>query len=218
MIKKLTFLSILVWCFVLPSFGNDGKVEVKLDVEEVPHLKKWGENARELMLKWYPRILNIIPTKDHKAPGTVTLKIRKSDKGIAFASGAKITVSSHWIEKHPGDIGLVVHELVHVIQKYRGKNPGWLVEGIADYIRWGIYEGKTLDRFNRPKKKQAYTQGYQSAAGFLLWLETEKAAGIVSKLNTHMRQGTYKDELFKDIAGSTLDELWDEYAGLREGA
>ena len=209
--EKNVLVSMLLLCFSFQLLGNDGKVEVKLDVSEVPHLKQWGEDAKALMIKWYPRIINIIPTKGYKIPKVVTLKIRKSDKGIAFASGAKITVSSHWIEKRPKDIGLVVHELVHVVQRYRGKNPGWLVEGIADYIRWGLFEGKTLDRFNRPKKKAGYKGGYQAAAGFLLWLETDKAPGIVNKLNTQMRLGQYSDELFKTYAGKTLDELWNIY-------
>ena len=208
--KKIS-ISLLLLCFTFNLFGNDGKVEIHLDVSEVPHLKKWGEDAKALMVKWYPRIVNIIPTKDHKNHRVITLKIRKSDKGIAFASGAKITVSSNWIEKHPKDMGLVVHELVHVIQKYKGRNPGWLVEGIADYIRWGLYEGKTLDRFNRPKKKQGYKGGYQTAAGFLLWLESDKAPGIINKMNTKMRQGQYSDNLFKTYTSKTLDELWSEY-------
>ena len=46
-------------------------------------------------------------------------------------------------------IGSVVHELVHVVQEYgrarrenpeATRSPGWLVEGLADYIRWFLYE------------------------------------------------------------------------------
>ena len=33
-----------------------------------------------------------------------------------------------------------MHELVHVVQQYRRRPPGWLVEGIPDYIRWYLYE------------------------------------------------------------------------------
>jgi hypothetical protein len=48
--------------------------------------------------------------------------------------------------------GAVVHELVHVVQSYgrvrrtdpdATRAPGWLVEGIADYIRWFLYEPET---------------------------------------------------------------------------
>ncbi len=37
----------------------------------------------------------------------------------------------------------MVHETVHCVQRYRGRgNPGWLVEGVADYVRFFKYEPK----------------------------------------------------------------------------
>ena len=40
---------------------------------------------------------------------------------------------AQWISDHPDDFGMVIHELIHVIQAYpaAGDKPGWLVEGIA---------------------------------------------------------------------------------------
>ena len=35
----------------------------------------------------------------------------------------------------------MIHETCHVVQRYRGRgNPGWLVEGVADYVRFFVYE------------------------------------------------------------------------------
>jgi hypothetical protein len=53
-----------------------------------------------------------------------------------------ITISGKWITEHPDDLGMVIHELVHVVQGYPNSRhkAGWLVEGIADYIRWWRYE------------------------------------------------------------------------------
>jgi len=212
MTKNLVLAVLLVVSF---AFAANAKVIVHLDVSDVndvPKLVEWGNQAKELIEQWHQRIANLIPTKGFDAPAEVWLRIRKSDRGIAGTSGGRITVSSGWIEKHPEDIGLVFHELVHVIQDYKGGGPGWLVEGIADYLRWAIYEGRSQDWFPLTDKAQGYKESYRVAGGFFLWLESDRCPGIVNKLNAGLRKRTYKDEaLFKQEAGSTIDELWDGY-------
>jgi hypothetical protein len=211
---------------ILISFGSiaplsafaesmGAKVVVYLDVNDVndsPKLVEWGKTAKVLIEQWHQRTVNLIPTKGFDVPTEVWLKIRKSNRGIAGTSGGHITVSSGWIEKHPEDIGLVFHELVHVIQDYKGIDAGWLTEGIADYLRWAIYEGKPQDWFPFTDKPQGYKDSYRVAGGFLLWLETDACPGIVNKLNTRIRKRTYKDEtFFEKETGRTLDTLWTDY-------
>lgn len=191
--------------------ADDAPLRVELDVSEVPHLSQWGEEAKAIILEWHPRICSLLPTEGVKPAREITLKLQKSDHGIAGTSGTTITVSSHWIEKHPDDLGLVFHELVHVIQAYPSGKPWWLTEGIADYLRWGIYEGKEPKWFSRPKEPEGYKKGYQVAAGFLLWLESEISPGIVEKLNTAMRRGEYSEDLFKTETERSINELWDNY-------
>ena len=120
---------------------------------------------------------------------------------------------SGWIEKHPDDIGLTVHELAHVIQSYPPGGPGWITEGIADYVRWAIYEKKPQAWFPRPidARKDGYLKSYRVAAGFFLWLETEKSPDIVKKMNTTMRKGKYSDSFFEKETGSSLPALWKMY-------
>jgi len=194
-----------------PVLADDSSIHVELDVSEVPQLKTWGEDAKALLVQWHPRIANLLATKGVTPPRTIALKLRKSDKGVGATSGTTITVSSHWIDKHPDDFGLVLHELVHVIQSYPSGKPWWLTEGIADYLRWAIYEEKDQKWFPRPKEKQGYKKGYRVTAGFLLWLESDIAPGIVKKLNTAMRNGKYSADLFHTETGQSLDELWDAY-------
>ena len=210
--KPLSAVAFVCGClFVSLAQGDEFAVRIELDTSEVPHLQKWGEDARTLLLCWYPRIDNLLVTKGFKSSRSVKLTIRKSDEGVAATSSNSIVVSSHWIEKHPEDVGLAVHELVHVIQAYPNGQPGWVTEGIADYIRWAIYEGKPQSWFSRPKKPQGYKDAYRVAAGFLLWLESDRSPGIVKKLNTAMRRGAYSDGLFADETGQALDALWDAY-------
>lgn len=59
----------------------------------------------------------MVASKGFVPPSEMELVFRKSNEGIGGTSGNRIVVSSHWIEKHPEDIGLVVHELVHIIYR-----------------------------------------------------------------------------------------------------
>ena len=72
-------------------------------------------------------------------------------RGVAATRGTQVQCSADWFRRNlRGEAkGAVVHELVHVVQQYgraRTTNPdavrppGWLTEGIADYIRWYLYE------------------------------------------------------------------------------
>ena len=211
--RNSLLLLVLVAIPFLPALAADAPVQVELDTSEVPHLTSWGEDAKALIVKWHPRITELLATKGVTPRSKISLKLRKSDKGVGASSGTKITIQSHWIEKHPGDLGLVLHELVHVIQAYPSPKPWWVTEGIADYLRWAVYEEKPQSWFPRPKKEQGYTKGYRVAGGFLLWLESGKAPGIVRTMNTAMRNQTYADDLFHAETGQTLDELWDAYVG-----
>ncbi len=195
---------------------------VELDTSETANLQEWGEKAKQLVEEWYPRMDNLLPTAGFQAPRKVRLVFRKSDDGIAGTAGDTIYIMSGWIEKNPGDIGLVAHELVHVIQSYpRRTGPGWVTEGIADYLRWAVFEGKPLawfpvprSRGNRPVER-GYEQSYQITAGFFLWLESDLVPGIVNRLNTAMRRRTYSAELFQEATGQTLDDLWGRYMEFR---
>ena len=192
------------------------KVVVHLDVNDVndsPKLVEWGKTAKTLIEEWHQRTANLIPTKGFNPPTEVWLKIRKSNRGVAGTSGGHITVSSGWIEKHPEDLGCVHHELVHVIQDYKERRvPGWVTEGIADYLRWGIYDGKPLDWFPFSDKPQGYKDSYRVTGGFFLWLESDVCPGIVNKLNTAIRKRSYADETwFEKQTGRTIDSLWADY-------
>jgi hypothetical protein len=212
----LATTALVLFCMPLGmARGDDPAVVVQLDVSEVPELQAWGETARDLLVRWHPRIVNLLPSEGFVAPRRIELTLRKSDQGVGGTSGQRIVVSSHWIEKHPEDLGLVIHELVHVVQGYPKPHPGWITEGIADYVRWAIYEGKPLAWFPAGRKPDGYLAGYRVAAGFFLWLESDAAPGIVKKLNTRMRKQTYDDALFEEATGKTLDVLWGEYVKAR---
>ncbi len=187
-------------------------VEVEIDVTDAPDATAWGEKAKGVVQTWYPKVAAMLATEGYTPAKKIKLVFKKSVRVPAFASGNTITISNDWITKHPDDLGMVVHELTHVIQHYpRSKvNNGWVVEGLADYIRFFKYEpGPSIGRFNPDKAK--YTDSYRTTARFLAWIEKTHDKAIVAKLNEACRLGKYKPEIFKDATGKTVDELWDEF-------
>ncbi len=198
--------------------GLADRVVVKLDASATPELAAWGQQAQPLLEEWYPALCNLLPTRGFIPPRTVYLTLQKSDSGIAATSGDHLVVSSNWIEKHSEDLGVVIHEAVHVVQSYKVNSQGWLTEGIADYLRWAIFEGKPLDWFPVSKKPEGWLEGYRVTAGFLFWLESDLAPGIVKRLNTALRRDAYDPALFKQQTGYTLPELWRKYVQERTKA
>ena len=133
-------------------------------------------------------------------------------KGVAYTSGNVITIAAKWVQRHPDDFGMVAHELTHVVQSYRDtpRDAGWVVEGMADYVRFFKYEPDAdLGRVNTGKA--GYRDGYRTAAKFLSWIEKTHDKDIIAQLNQALRDSEYKESLFKKATGKSLDDLWDEF-------
>jgi len=178
------------------------KVKITVEFDEVPDVQEWAEKARDLCEKWYPVLSEALASKDFTPPREVRLVFKDEKKGIAYTTGAKITIVADWIRKHPDDFGMVIHELCHVVQSYKG-GVGWLTEGIADYVRTS-----STSRNRRRRKissKASYKDGYKTSATFLAWLEKSKDKEIVRKLNELLRTGKYKEDVFKEWTGSDLE-------------
>ncbi len=145
------------------------------------------------------------------------MKLSNTYNGVAATGGGRIQGSVKYFKAHQDDVGAMVHETVHVVQSYRrGNNPGWLVEGIADYIRCIKYENGKLRRINPDRAR--YDGSYQITAAFLDYVEQEIRQGdqAALALNAALREGKYTQDLFKDFTGKTLGELGDAWkASLR---
>ena len=130
------------------EFG--GKYTCTLDTTEAPDLTTWA-NAKiaPVVKEWYPKIVEMLPSDGYEAPTKFSITFTPKYKGVAATSGTKIVGSLPFFTAHPDDVGAIVHEMVHVVQQYgraRRANPdaqrppGWLVEGIPDYLRWYKFE------------------------------------------------------------------------------
>jgi len=135
--------------------------------------------------------------------------------GVAATSGDIIRFNPKWLSDHPEDIDVVTHEAMHIVQNYgSGGGPGWLTEGIADYVRYVYGVNNTAGKWSLPEfsEKQNYKNSYRITARFLVWLEKNVSPTIVNDLDAAMRQHTYTPEIWKTLAHKTLDELWADYA------
>jgi hypothetical protein len=84
------------------------------------------------------------------------------------------------------------------------------VEGIADYVRWYKYEPENKRTKPDPARATA-RDSYRTTGAFLFWASNKYDANLVPKLNAAFGSNTYKESLFKDYTGKTLDELNDEW-------
>jgi hypothetical protein len=198
---------------------------VTINVTPAPDLENW---AREKLLPvcemWYPQIVAMLPSDGYRAPDRFTIEFHANvQRGIpAYASGGKIVCNAEWFRKNvAGEArGAVVHEMVHVVQNYGlperrkppgAKNPGWMVEGVADYIRWFLYEPEARGAEIHEPSKARHDASYRTTANFLNWVTNTYDKEIVKKMNAAMRQGRYSDGLWKEFTGKSVEELADEW-------
>ncbi len=172
----------------------------------------FAEAAEKMMKDWYPRVRQILGV-DYATAEEITLRFRDYD-GVARTTGATIEASTRFFAKHPDDVGAILHEMVHVIQAYPPGSPGWLVEGIADYVRYYHYEPAKGAAF-RARPGQSYRAGYNPAAALLASAQAGKPKAIVAELNRRGHAGKLTEEAFREVVGQTPDEVWAGVAGNR---
>lgn len=105
--------------------------------------------------------------------------------------------------------GVIHHEIAHVWQWYGNGKVPMLLEGIADFVR---LKARYLDpNWVKPGGGEKWDEGYAVTAyiNFLDYCNSLKD-GFVADWNGKMRNG-YSDELFVELLGKTVDQLWKDY-------
>jgi hypothetical protein len=185
----------------------------EVDVSEVPDdafAAEWVEQARTLCDDWCPVMCRFLAVESWKPPEKIRLIVKKDMRAPALRTGSQIHISYRWIQQHPDDLGMVIHELTHAIQDYPPNQPGWLVEGIADYIRYWRYEPE-LRRPRIDPLKANYREGYGTTAAFLAWIVSKHDRRLILRLDAALRTNRYDPSLFKEATGKELDALWEEF-------
>jgi hypothetical protein len=170
------------------------------------------QKLEDVFFKVYPQLADSFNKKTLRK---VTFVIDPEYKGVAATSGGVVSYSPEWFRKHPEDVDVVTHEVMHIVQAYpNGSEPGWLTEGIADYVRYAFGVDNAGANWKLPPyaASQSYTQSYRITARFLAWLEKKVKPGIVKALDGSMRSQKYTPQIWQTLTGKSLDELWSSYA------
>jgi hypothetical protein len=210
---------------------TDGRCTITIDTSGSPDLKDWAEHKlAPLLAEWYPKIAAMLPSDGDEPPKAFSVILRPGD-GVAATGGTRITANSRWLknELNREALGALLHEEVHVLQQYRrprrdnpdaprARPPGWLVEGIPDYIRWFIYEPQSHGADitwmrGRRNLSLRYDARYRVTANFLDYVinHYDKDKTLLIKLNAACRDGKYNDDLWKGYTGKTLPDLNEEW-------
>ncbi|HEV3120878.1 MAG TPA: basic secretory protein-like protein, partial [Isosphaeraceae bacterium] len=184
-------------------------VEFIVDVTDAPEMREWAESVARICARAYPMINEELKSNGFKARHVITMRLSSDYTGVAAASGGHITGSVKFFKEHPDDVGAFVHETAHIVQAYRGNNPSWLTEGIADYVRFFKFEPGKLGPID--PERAHYNQSYRVSAAFLAYLTDNYDKRTVLKLNTILREGQYKAEAFEQLTGKTLEQLDEEW-------
>ncbi len=202
-----------------------GKYQIVIDTTETPDLADWATKELAPVVKeWYPKLVNMLPSEGYEAPTRVSITFSADMQGVAATGGTRVRCAATWFSRNlQGEAkGAVVHELVHVVQNYgiarrnnpgATRTPGWLVEGICDYIRWFLYEPQThgADITSRNIANARYDGNYRISGNFLNWVVGTYDKDLITKLNAAAREGRYTEDLWKTITGHTVQELGDEW-------
>ncbi|MEH6406222.1 MAG: basic secretory protein-like protein [Leeuwenhoekiella sp.] len=205
----------LIFCILITACTQkrqDSSVNVTFINQDKTLDPKIQEGLTEIVHKVYPQLMKDF-NKDARTD--IAIKIDTTYDGVAFANDGQVTISSKWLHAKPEDLDLITHEVMHIIQAYpNGSGPGWLTEGIADYVRakYGVDNkgaGWSMTPFD---SSQHYTNSYRITARFLTWISQKYDDQIVFKLDNNLRNKTYSADLWKKYTGKTLDQLWETYS------
>jgi len=182
------------------------------DISQAPDLAVWAQTAERQMESFWPDTAALLYTDGFITPNMVNVVYRTGPgvTDVAATGGGVMTVNTKWARAHPEDTGLTVHETAHVIQSIPSYNPVWLIEGIADYIRWVKFEPQNF-QWGLNVQKSTFHDSYRTSAAFLAWCELHYDSKMVTKLNRDIRFGTYSNTLFQKYCGKDADALWSEF-------
>jgi hypothetical protein len=174
------------------------------------------EINQKLIATFFEVYPTLVKTYNKKSPRVVNFVVDPEYDGVAATSNDKVVFSVKYMSSHPNDIDVVTHEVMHIVQGYgqRSGMPGWVTEGIADYVRYayGVNNAGAGWRLPEFSEKHSYQNSYRITARFFAWIEL-KNKGVMRKLDQAGRDKTYeKGAIWTKLTGKTIDELWSDYS------
>lgn len=170
-----------------------------------------GQRLKDTFFEVYP---GMVAAYNTNAATAVTFVIDPAYDGVAATSNGKVVFNPRWFDRSPGDIDVVTHEVMHIVQDY-GETPGpwWVTEGIADYVRYEFGVDNEGAGWSLPdvQEDHHYDSSYRITARFFVWLVQNKNQDFVKEMDKVMRQHTYNNEVWVELTGKSPADLWNEY-------
>jgi hypothetical protein len=201
----------------IPGQSSLGALKARCDFSQVPpdravRLRDELDDVAGWFFAYYPKIVGMIDAPTNGLARELNVRFRNDLKpGVpGYASGSTMTLSIAHIFRDPADVrGMFIHELTHVAQSYNGgNNPGWLVEGIPEAVRYSLSDPddpwrRAVDAIDPARLD--YHNAYRDTARFLLWIQTQNNPGLLAKLNRAMKSKTYEDKVWTALTGKDPD-------------
>jgi hypothetical protein len=183
------------------------------DSAEHKALEAWSSVLARLADGWWRTITTRLASPGFAPVEQITIDFDEIHiPGVpALTRGAVIEVDARGLLarlRDPDTLAMIAHEMVHVAQRYP-RAPGWLVEGIADYMRYYVLIPDDPSRAFRPQGA-TWHDGYQATAGFLDWAE-QAHPETVTRLNAALRAGEDGEALLHEAIGQPLQQAWAAY-------
>jgi len=216
--KKATLSSVLFLLAVVPFMQLNAQEIIKKKGYTLTFESNFAELNPKLKKRLIETFFEVYPklAKEYN-PNTlkeVKFSVDTNYKGVAATSNGKVTFSSIWMVKHPEDIDVVTHEVMHIVQDYgRSVGPGWLTEGIADFARSKFGVDNAGAKWTLPdlKPEHSYKNSYRITARFFTWIEKNVKPGTIKAVDASLRDHTYSAAIWAKLTGKDFDALWAEY-------
>ncbi|MBI9071119.1 MAG: hypothetical protein JEY94_05955 [Melioribacteraceae bacterium] len=172
------------------------------------------EFCKKLVDTFYEVYPKLAERFNKNTAGEVTFIIDPDFIGVAATGNDTVRFSSNWFHKRPGDIDVVTHEVMHIVQAYpNNSGPWWITEGIADYARYKFGVDNEGGGWILPKvdSTQNFDNSYRITARFFAWLELNENQDLINNLDSKMRSKKYTSEFWMESTGKTIEQLWKEY-------
>jgi hypothetical protein len=219
--KKVTRLALLVAAASISSmtaFAQPKPEVIKKNGYELTFESNYAALDPALKQRLISTFFDVYPklAKEYnpKTSKKVSFLVDTAYEGVAATANDQVVYSSIWMDKHPEDIDVVTHEVMHIVQNYGSSvGPGWLTEGVADYARYKFGIDNAGAKWALPglKPEHHYQNSYRITARFFAWIEKHVKQGTVKAVDASLRDHSYTDGIWAKLTGKDLDGLWSDY-------
>jgi hypothetical protein len=153
------------------------------------NLNTWAERTFEKYKRQVAQLMGVRPVDVQFVVESHYAGDDPNHQHPAWTSGTVIHIVKPWLDQHPNDEGMVVHEMVHAFLGTGSSGDKWH-EQYADFIRGKL--GLSVD-------------SSEQNAQFFTWLDRQDPTAL-RRLGQEMADGSYQGADFKNIVGVNYEK------------